>query len=61
FRRRRRRAWRSRSYRLSSTPKPRWARWLELRLVPAEGAIAGWAWRGCFVLVGLLLVLYREI
>ena len=38
-----------------------WARWLELRLVPAEGAIAGSVWRGCFVLVGLLLVLYREI
>jgi putative copper resistance protein D len=37
-----------------------WARWLELRLVPAEGAIAGSVWRGCFVLVGLLLVLYRE-
>jgi putative copper resistance protein D len=38
-----------------------WARWLEVRLVPAEGAIAGWAWRSCFVVVGLLLVLYREI
>jgi putative copper resistance protein D len=38
-----------------------WARWLELRLVPVEGAIAGWVWRGSFVLVGLLLVLYREI
>jgi copper resistance protein D len=38
-----------------------WARWLELRLAPAEGAIAGWAWRGCFLLVGMFLVLYREI
>ena len=38
-----------------------WARWLEVRLVPAEGAIAGWAWRTSFVVVGLLLVLYREI
>jgi len=38
-----------------------WARWLELRLVPAEGAIAGQVWRVCFVLVGILLVLYREI
>jgi putative copper resistance protein D len=38
-----------------------WARWLELRLVPADGVIAGRVWRGCFVLVGLLLVLYREI
>ena len=38
-----------------------WARWLELRLVPAEGVVAGWVWRSSFVLVGLLLVLYREI
>lgn len=37
------------------------ARWLELRLAPAEGAIAGWVWRSCFLLVGLFLVLYREI
>jgi len=29
--------------------------------VPAEGVIAGWVWRSSFVLVGLLLVLYREI
>jgi copper resistance protein D len=38
-----------------------WARWLELRLVPTEGVVAGRVWRACFVLVGLLLVLYREI
>jgi putative copper resistance protein D len=38
-----------------------WSRWLELRLVPAEGAIAGWVSRVSFALVGLLLILYREI
>lgn len=38
-----------------------WSRWLELRLVPAEGVIAGWVSRVCFAMVGLLLVLYREI
>jgi hypothetical protein len=38
-----------------------WARWLELRLAPVEGAIAGLAWRSCFLLVALFLVLYREI
>jgi putative copper resistance protein D len=37
-----------------------WSRWLELRLAPAEGRIAGRVWRGCFVMVGLLLLAYRE-
>jgi putative copper resistance protein D len=38
-----------------------WGRWLELRLAPAEGRIAGWVWRASFVMVGLLLLAYREI
>jgi putative copper resistance protein D len=38
-----------------------WARWLELRLEPAEGRIAGWIWPPCFLLVGILLLAYREI
>jgi putative copper resistance protein D len=39
-----------------------WSRWLELRLAPAEGAaIAGSVWRASFLLVGLLLLFYREI
>lgn len=36
-----------------------WARWLELRL-PGAGAAPGWIWRACLVLVGLILVCYRE-
>ena len=37
-----------------------WARWLELR---ADGAVrrwAGWVWPACFLLIGALLLLYRE-
>ncbi|MGH7390609.1 MAG: copper resistance D family protein, partial [Candidatus Rokuibacteriota bacterium] len=36
-----------------------WARWMELRL-PGAGAAPGWIWRACFVVVGLLLLFYRE-
>jgi len=37
-----------------------WARWLELRLDPPGNRIAGWVWPCCFVLVGLVLLSYRE-
>jgi putative copper resistance protein D len=41
-----------------------WARWLELRLDPATSPvawrIAHWLWPVCFILVGLLLLNYRE-
>jgi putative copper resistance protein D len=37
-----------------------WARWLEIRLAPDEASIPGWTWRICFVLIGLLLLDYRE-
>ncbi|HME23352.1 MAG TPA: CopD family protein [Acetobacteraceae bacterium] len=41
-----------------------WARWLELRLDPATSPvawrIARWLWPVCFVLVGLMLLNYRE-
>jgi putative copper resistance protein D len=37
-----------------------WARWLELRLPAADGSWAGWLWRICFLLVGLVLLDYRE-
>ena len=41
-----------------------WARWLELRLDPVanrtEWRIAHWLWPLCFVLVGLMLLNYRE-
>ena len=37
-----------------------WARWLELRLDPPGSRIAGWIWPLCFLVVGLVLLIYRE-
>ena len=38
-----------------------WARWLELRLDDGAGKrIAGWVWPVCFLLVGVILLNYRE-
>jgi len=37
-----------------------WSRWLELRLKGRVSAVAGWVWPSCFVVIGLLLVFYRE-
>jgi putative copper resistance protein D len=37
-----------------------WARWLELRTPGRVAASAGWVWPACFVVIGLLLVFYRE-
>jgi putative copper resistance protein D len=37
-----------------------WTRWLELRLPPPGNRLPAWAWPVCFVLVGLLLLSYRE-
>ena len=37
-----------------------WARWLEVEAPLAEGRWAGWLWPACFVLIGLLLLGYRE-
>ncbi|MBV9250336.1 MAG: CopD family protein [Acetobacteraceae bacterium] len=41
-----------------------WARWLELRLDPRTDALAyrisGWVWPVCLVLVGVILLSYRE-
>ena len=37
-----------------------WARWLELRLTPADDRLPGRMWAGALVAVGLLLVFYRE-
>jgi putative copper resistance protein D len=36
------------------------ARWLELRLAPEDRRIPSLIWPACFVLVGLLLLFYRE-
>jgi copper resistance protein D len=37
-----------------------WARWLELRLDERGSRIAAWVWPVAFVLVGLILLSYRE-
>lgn len=37
-----------------------WARWLEIEAPYEEGRLAGWLWPACFVLIGLLLLDYRE-
>jgi len=37
-----------------------WSRWLELRLPGRVAQASSWVWPCCFVLIGLLLVLYRE-
>ena len=37
-----------------------WARWLELRLDGRASRIAGWAWPVCFLIVGAVLLIYRE-
>lgn len=37
-----------------------WARWLELRLDPSGSRVAAWVWPVAFVLVGVILLLYRE-
>lgn len=37
-----------------------WARWVELRAEGREARLAGWLWPACFVLVGAILLIYRE-
>ena len=37
-----------------------WSRWLEIEAPRAEGRWTGWLWPVCFVLIGLLLLGYRE-
>jgi putative copper resistance protein D len=37
-----------------------WARWLEIRLDPKDRAIPALVWPICFVLVGIILLTYRE-
>lgn len=38
-----------------------WSRWLELRMDGAIRIASGWIWPICITLVGVLLLLYREI
>ncbi len=37
-----------------------WARWLEIRLEGRTGRVAGWIWPVLFVVIGAMLLLYRE-
>lgn len=37
-----------------------WARWLELRLPGRAGRMAGYVWPACFMLIGVILLWYRE-
>jgi len=37
-----------------------WARWLEIEAPTEEGRWSGWIWPACLVLIGLLLIGYRE-
>jgi putative copper resistance protein D len=37
-----------------------WSRWLEIRLPSDRTRIAAWIWPVCFILIGTVLVLYRE-
>jgi len=38
-----------------------WARWLELRLPPEDRRVPGAVWPVCFSMVGVVLLLYREM
>ncbi len=37
-----------------------WSRWLELRTDGSVRRLAGWIWPVCFLIVGVILLLYRE-
>jgi len=37
-----------------------WSRWLQLKLPQRDGVIASWIWPVCFVLMGSILLTYRE-
>lgn len=37
-----------------------WARWTELRITPEVRKVFSWIWPICFVLIGTMLLLYRE-
>jgi copper resistance protein D len=37
-----------------------WSRWLELRLEPQSPKLLSWIWTVCFILIGSVLLLYRE-
>jgi len=38
-----------------------WSRWAELKSPPEQRSLCAWTWSICFVLIGTVLMLYREI
>ncbi|MBV8570007.1 MAG: CopD family protein [Acidobacteriaceae bacterium] len=38
-----------------------WSRWLEIRLPAERTRVFAWVWPACFVLIGLVLLNYREV
>jgi copper resistance protein D len=38
-----------------------WSRWAELRTAGGQKTVLAWTWSLCFVLIGSLLMLYREV
>ncbi len=38
-----------------------WGRWLELRLPESDGRIPGWIWAISMLVIGLILLFYREV
>jgi putative copper resistance protein D len=37
-----------------------WSRWLQFRLPKRDQAVVSWIWPLCFVLMGAILLNYRE-
>jgi putative copper resistance protein D len=37
-----------------------WSRWLELRLPGRIAVVSAWVWPVCFLLIGMMLIFYRE-
>jgi len=37
-----------------------WGRWLELRLPSSDRAVPGWVWSVSLLLIGSILLVYRE-
>src|SRR5262249_61497432 len=37
-----------------------WSRWLQVRLPAGEGSLASRIWPACFVVIGVMLLNYRE-
>jgi putative copper resistance protein D len=38
-----------------------WCRWLEIRLPRDRTQVVAWIWPVCFVLIGVVLIIYREV